>query len=242
MPSPAASIGYRTRLWPKLLPRTALVATGYQDVPTLNFHPILGVVARLRFWIMLSLLPNHRFPRLLEIGYGSGIFMPELSLHCDELYGIDIHTHAAEVMRHLEHHRIEAALTRSNGTALPFGDRTFDCIVAMSCLEYMEPLESAAREIKRVLKPGGCFIAVTPGHSPLIDFGHDLLTGRSVREGYGDRRKILIPTLAKYFDIQSEMAIPQLGRGLITLYRGLRLGIPQARPARNCPGNGLSRG
>jgi SAM-dependent methyltransferase len=228
MAAPIGSIRYRTRLWPKLLPRTALISTGDKDVPTLNFHPLLAVVARLRFWILLSLLPDQRFPRLLEIGYGSGIFMPELALHCDELYGVDVHPHAAGVMRHLRRHRIEADLTRGNGTALPFNDHTFDCIVAMSCLEYMEPLESAAREIKRVLKPGGCFIAVTPGNSPLIDFGHDLVTGRPVREGYGDRRRILVPTLGKYFDVQREMAIPRLGRGMITLYRGLRLGIPQA--------------
>jgi SAM-dependent methyltransferase len=221
-------IGYRTRLWPKLLPRTALISTGDKDVPTLNFHPLLAVVARLRFWIMLSLLPDRRFPRLLEIGYGSGIFMPQLSLHCDELYGVDIHPHAAEVARHLTQHRIEADLARGNGTALPFNDQTFDCIVAMSCLEYMEPLDSAAREIKRVLRPGGCFIAVTPGNSPLIDFGHDLITGRPVREGYGDRRTILIPTLAKHFEIERQMAIPKLGRGMITLYRGFRLTIPHA--------------
>ena len=221
-----ASIGYRTRLWPKLLPRTALISTGDKDVPGLNFHPFLALVARLRFWIILSLLPNRRFPRLLEIGYGSGIFMPELALHCDELHGVDIHPHAPGVMRHLRHHRIEAELTRGNGTDLPFNDQTFDCVVAMSCLEYMEPFENAARELKRVLRPTGCLVVVTPGESPLIDFGHDLLTGRPVREGYGDRRRALIPTLARYFAIEREMALPRIGRGMITLYRGLRLSIP----------------
>jgi SAM-dependent methyltransferase len=223
-----ASIGYRTRLWPKLLPRTALISTGDKDVPALNFHPLLAVIARLRFWIILSLLPSRRFSRLLEIGYGSGIFMPELALHCDELYGVDVHPHAARVLHNLRCHRIEAELTRGTGIALPFNDQAFDCVVALSCLEYMDPFENAARELKRVLRPTGCLVVVTPGDSPLIDFGHDLLTGRPVKEGYGDRRKTLIPTLARHFDIQREMAVPRLGRGMITLYRGLRLGIPRA--------------
>jgi hypothetical protein len=96
----------------------------------------------------------------------------------------------------------------------------------MSCLEYMEPFENAARELKRILRPTGCLVVVTPGESPLIDFGHDLLTGRPVREGYGDRRRALIPTLARYFAIEREMALPRIGWGMITLYRGLRLSVP----------------
>jgi ubiquinone/menaquinone biosynthesis C-methylase UbiE len=222
---PADSIEYRTRLWPKLLPRTALISTGDKDVPALNFHPLLAVVARVRFWIMLSLLPNRRFARVLEIGYGSGIFMPELAGRCDELYGVDIHPHASTVSRHLKSHGIDAALTRGSGIALPFKDQTFDCIVAMSCLEYIDPFDNAAREIKRVLRRDGCVVVVTPGTSPLIDFGHDLLTGRPVKEGYGDRRRLLAPTLAKYLRVHREMVIPRVGKGLITLYRGMKLGV-----------------
>jgi len=38
-----------------------------------------------------------RRARILEIGYGSGVFMPELSARCDELYGVDVHSRHEEV-------------------------------------------------------------------------------------------------------------------------------------------------
>jgi SAM-dependent methyltransferase len=213
------------RFFPKLLPKTELVKTGDADQPGLNFHPLLGAIPRLRFWIILSLLPQRRFPRLLEIGYGSGIFLPELARHCDDLYGLDIHQHAARVLCHLRNQQVGAQLVCGSATELPFDDKTLDCIVAMSCLEYMDPFDSAAREIKRVLRGDGCFVFVSPGNSPLIDFGHDLLTGRSVRKEYGGRREFLIPILIKHLVVKRELTIPRVGRGLFTLYRGLRLGI-----------------
>jgi SAM-dependent methyltransferase len=214
------------RFFPKLLPKTALIKTCDVDQAALNFHPLLGLIARLRFWIILSLLPHRRFSRLLEIGYGSGIFLPELARHCDYLYGVDIHRYATDVLCHLRHHQVDAQLVCGSATGLPFADKSFDCIVAMSCLEYMDPFDTAAREVKRVLRSDGCFVFVSPGNSPLIDFGHDLLfPGRCVRNGYGDRRDFLVPTLMKYFAVQRELEMPQVGGRLFTLYRGLRVGI-----------------
>lgn len=211
---------------PRLLPRSAAIETGFQDVPALNYHPVLGLISRLRFSIVLSLLPPQHFSCLLEIGYGSGIFQPELAQHCDALYGVDIHAFGSRVISHLRTHRIDSQLVQGSGIALPFRDHTFECIVAMSCIEYMDPLESAAREIRRVLRPHGVFIFVTPGNSPLIDFGHDLLTGRRVREGYGDRRNALLPTFGRHFVVQEERAAPRFAGRLLTLYRGYRLCVP----------------
>jgi len=221
-----ARSSFGSRLFPKLLPETALVKTGScDDKPGLNFHPILGAVARLRFWIILSLMSNRRFSRLLEIGYGSGIFLPELARHCDDLYGLDIHGYGARVQSHLRHYRVAAELQCGNAAALPYADETFDCIVAVSCLEYMDPCESVAKEIKRVLRRDGCFVLVTPGNSRVIDFAHDLLTGGSCSRAYGNRRDSLIPILMKSFVVQQELTIPRVGGDFIALYRGLRLGV-----------------
>lgn len=215
-----------TRPSPTLLPRHALIKTSEVDQPVLNFHPLLGVVQRLRFAMILSLLPNRRFSRLLEIGYGSGILQPELARRCDSLYGVDIHLYAAQVRGQLRDHHVDTDLVQGSGTALPFGDRVFDCIVAMSCLEYMDPLGRVVQEVKRVLAPKGCFVFVTPGNSPLIDLGHDLLTGRRVREHYGDRRDSLLSLFKSSFVVEQELARPALGGKLLTLYRGLRLTVP----------------
>jgi SAM-dependent methyltransferase len=213
------------RLFPQLLPKTALVKTSEVDAGEWTFHPYLGIIQRLRFWLILSLLPARRFPKLLEVGYGSGILLPELSQYCDELYGLDIHRNASRVADRLRQHGIEAELLCGSATTLPFKDKVLDLIIAVSCLEYMDPLENAVQEIKRVLRPDGCLIFVTPGNSPVIDYLHDLLTGRKVKEHYAQRRDVLIPSFTRSFVVQQELAIPPFGGRFMTLYRGFRLGV-----------------
>ena len=210
-------------LAPKLLPRTSLVKTSEVDKAEWNFTPLFGIFQRLRFRMILSLLPKRRFHRLLEIGYGSGVFLPELARHCDELYAIDKHAKNTDVARSLEPHQIQAQLFSGSALELPFGNQMFDCIVAVSCLEYIDPLDRAAQEIARVLKTDGCLIFVTPGNSPVLDFGLYLLTGCRANEQYGKRRDFLVPTLMRTFVVQHELTAPQIGRRLLTLYRAMRL-------------------
>jgi SAM-dependent methyltransferase len=45
------------------------------------------------------------------------------------------------------------------GECLPFADRTFDCVHARQVLHHAKDLENFCREIARVLKPGGTFVA-----------------------------------------------------------------------------------
>lgn len=56
------------------------------------------------------------------------------------------------------------ALLRSQGNALelPFADATFDRVVAAEVLEHLPGPLVAAREARRVLKPGGRFVATVP--------------------------------------------------------------------------------
>ena len=93
---------------PKLLPKKALVSTSDVDKAEWNFQALLGPLHRLRWQLVLSLLPQRQFHRLLEIGYGSGGFLPELAQHCDDLHAIDQYAKTAEVARSLRDHQIEA--------------------------------------------------------------------------------------------------------------------------------------
>jgi len=212
-------------LIPTLLPLGALVKTSDVDKAEWNFRPLLGIIQRLRFQLILSLLPNRRIGRLLEIGYGSGVFLPELAKRCDELYGIDPHQQAAGVARSLKSNQVNAKVFSGSALALPFKDESFDCIVAVSCLEYMEPFSQAAAEIRRVMRRDGSLVFVTPGNSPVLDFVHYVMTGCRAQEHYGQRRTSLIPTLLKTFVIQREIRTPQICSNVITLYRAMRVGI-----------------
>ena len=60
-----------------LLPRDALVKTNELDQADWNFRPVLGWVQRLRMRSVAAVLAAApHASRLLEVGYGSGVFLP----------------------------------------------------------------------------------------------------------------------------------------------------------------------
>jgi len=207
----------------RVLPEDALIKTGPVDHADWNYRSLLGWISSRRFKLILSLLPQTRVQRILEVGYGSGVFMPELVERCDELYGIDIHSMNQEVADRLREFHIKAHLISASAESMPFKDGWFDCVVAMSSLEFIENQELASQELRRVLKPDGCLIVVTPGHSPIVDFGLRILTGKRANEDYGERRQSLISTLLKQFYIQEKVRFPSLFSSIVCLYIALNL-------------------
>jgi len=207
----------------RLLPRDALVKTGPVDHADWNYRPVLGWIQRLRFRLILDLLPRGKVGRLLEIGYGSGVFMPELAARCEELFGIDVHPHAAEVESRLKEHGVKAELVSGSAEHLPYAPSTFDAVVAVSSLEFVPDAAAAARETRRVLRPDGCLVLVTPGHSPLVDWGLRVLTGESAQQDYAGRREQLMPALESQFAGDAKRTFPPVLSGVVCLYTALSM-------------------
>jgi ubiquinone/menaquinone biosynthesis C-methylase UbiE len=203
----------------ELLPKSALIRTGPVDHADWNYRPLLRHVSRLRYKLLTALLPAKRSERILEIGYGSGILMPELAKRCNELYGIDIHARSAEVQTRLSDNGVRAQLVEGSADNLPFADNMFDAVVAVSSLEFVPNFGAALKEILRVLTPSGCLIVVMPVESAVADWGLRILTGNSARKVYGQRRGQLTQILADYFEIDVQQAEPFL----VNLYSGFRL-------------------
>lgn len=208
----------------KLLPQESLIKTGQLDHADWNYRPLLGRIQRIRFRYAVSLLTGKRYGCLLEIGYGSGVFMPELSEHCDALYGLDIHQRAKQVQELLANHDVVAELRSGDVTEMPFEDNYFDCIIALSTLEYVEDIESACREMKRILKSNGTVIVVTPGKSPVLDLGLRIVSGEGGKVIFANRRERLIPALLRHFSVEQRKAAPRIGIGWFQLYTILKLG------------------
>lgn len=204
-----------------LLPQSALIRTGPVDHADWNYKPVLGTVQRIRFRLIRELLGDRRYDRLLEIGYGSGVFMPELAKRAGELYGIDIHPMPREVEAVLKQHGITASLFSGSAESLPYDDAFLDCAVSVSAIEYVPDIDRACRELTRVLRPGGVVVIATPGVSPIWDLALRL-TGEDPAQ-YADRRQNLIPALKRHFDVEREIAMPAVGGRLLRLYTGLRL-------------------
>ena len=206
-----------------LLPRDALVKTGPVDRADWNYSSKLAWLQRSRFRLLLSMLDERPVQRLLELGYGSGILMPELAARCDELFGADPHQHAEQVQQVLAAHDIHATLVSAGAEQLPFEDHYFDAVVTISAIEYVTDIDRACAELCRVMRPDGCLYIVTPGASPLLDATLRLLTGESADENYGQRRQQLIPALEKSFRMITVRYFPPLFGRLLPVYRALQL-------------------
>ena len=209
---------------PNLLPIDRLVRTSSIDHADWNYKGLLGYIQRRRFALVADLLGDARYHRLFELGYGSGVFMPELAKRCDVLLGGDIHFFGGDVTRALNAAGIGPRLTTSSAAALPLPDESVDCVVAVSTLEFIDDLEKAMQEINRVLTPEGHLIAVTPGHSPVLDWGLKLLTGESAKADFEKRRERIVPTLLGAFDRIEGRRYPPFRPLPHNLYRAFKLG------------------
>lgn len=75
----------------------------------------------------------------------------------------------------LEHHPVAAAFARSRGLSvvrgdaqrLPFGDGTFDLVLACDVLEHLRDDDAAVQELRRVLQPSGCLVITVPADPDL---------------------------------------------------------------------------
>jgi len=215
----------------RLLPPDALIKTGPVDEADWNFRPVLGAIQRQRFHLIVKLLGDDRFRRLLEVGYGSGVFLTELQRHCEELYGIDPHPMPKQVEEVLATRGVTARLFSGEAAAMPFTDGFFDCVVAVSSLEFIPDLDAACSEISRILTPGGVFVVVTPGTSAIVDFGLKVLTGNRAKDDFGNRRQRVLPTLLRHFAVQQRLTFPSFAGSLVRFYTALRLTQRPGSPA-----------
>jgi ubiquinone/menaquinone biosynthesis C-methylase UbiE len=206
-----------------ILPRRLLVKTGPLDHADWNYQGLLGYIQRQRYHLVRRLLPRTRVERILEIGYGSGVFLPELRGHCDRLDAVDVHERGGEIARGLGDIGISATLHSARAEDLPFGDQTFDVIVAVSTLEFVSDLSRSVREMSRVLRSDGVAIVVLPGEHPLLDLGLRLVTGENANRDFGHRRSRVIPTLIREMRVNKRLAFPLAIRSFPAMYTALRL-------------------
>lgn len=59
--------------------------------------------------------------------------------------------------------------------SIPFGDESFDVVIANHMLFHVSDLEKALSEVQRVLKTGGCFYSATDGNGGMRPFVHNAI-------------------------------------------------------------------
>ncbi len=175
------------------------------DFTTQYYHkPLLRYFYLRRLKKAFEFIHESKFERVLDIGFGSGVFFPQLSTLSQELYGVDINPNIPEVKSMLELENISVALYKSSVLSLPFQDESFDCVVSISMLEHIHKLDIAVYEIWRVLKKGGCAVLGYPVQNKLTDFlliaaGSEHDHGQPLREVHPNSHQDILGVLKKIF-------------------------------------------
>jgi len=198
--------------------------TGEVDYYYWNYKFPIKYIQRYRFSRILKLLENKRYPKLLEVGTGSGIFLPELSRHCDKLYACDIHPHFENIEYLLKQYNINNYELKSQSIEkTDYPDNYFDAIVAVSVLEFVNNLQAAITEIKRILKKDGVFITICPMNSKFLDTILSFYSEKKPKEEFGESRIYVGKALEQNFTmIKKGYMLPIIGK-LFPVYTHYKL-------------------
>lgn len=137
------------------------------------YRPIQGNLMRKRLTMALSLIPNKKVERILDVGYGGGQFVPSLAaIAKGPIYGIDTLPQPERVAELLEKDGYKIKLIEGSVFKMPYQDDFFDGVVCISVMEHFkgQELNRAAKEMYRVLKPGGWLVYGFPVKNALTDF------------------------------------------------------------------------
>ncbi len=116
---------------------------------------------------------------ILEIGCGTGAFAERLAAE---------HPDATVVATDQSQRFV--ALTAARGvvaqvadaTDLPFADASYDLVIAMWMLYHVPDLDRTLAQVRRVLRPGGRFLAVTNGDEHVADLRREAGDGPAVTQ------------------------------------------------------------
>ena len=137
---------YYTRSSGGIYPTEWLIRTFKGSYPELSFNP--------------KELKGKPF---LEMGFGEGRNMPLFHELGFDIHGIEISNEICKVAKkRLNALNIEVDLRVGFNHLTPFDDQTFECIVSCHSFYYVSPgttFEDNIKEVVRILKPGGWFIA-----------------------------------------------------------------------------------
>jgi SAM-dependent methyltransferase len=225
MPCEAAGADYSGAVATPILlpPRSVVPKTAADDPVDYYYKPLTGRIYRARLRLAADLLGDGRHDALLEVGYGSGIFLPELARRADRLAAIDIHPQAERVREMLLELGVAADLREGSLFELPYGDGEFDALVCLSVLEHIVELDAALSELRRVLRPGGIAVCGFPVRNPVTDAFFRAL-GYKPREIHPSGHRDILAAVRRSgsFVVEQEARFPRIAPLDLAGYAGCR--------------------
>ena len=189
-------------------PKKVMTQTNWGDPVMYHYYPGPHVIYRKRLKNTLKLMQPYRFEHLLEIGYGSGIFLPTLSKFAKKVTALDIHKETMAVQRMLDWYQVNnVELVSDDIMHMPFPDQSFDGCVIVSTLEDIKDSARAVSEIKRVLKPGAHLFVSFPVEN-IATSAFFRLAGEDPHEIHPSDHRYILDFLSKNFTIEKVLKLP----------------------------------
>jgi ubiquinone/menaquinone biosynthesis C-methylase UbiE len=130
--------------------------------------------------------------RILDLGSGRGL--TSLALAQSDLRVVSVEYQSSNVSgvgalsAYLKNHRTSLAPIQGDILNLPFPDDSFPVIFCRSVLHHLPDLDRGLREIRRVLKPGGVFLAANEHILSAVSNGSRFMASHpAVRYGVDER-------------------------------------------------------
>jgi ubiquinone/menaquinone biosynthesis C-methylase UbiE len=119
--------------------------------------------------------------RILEIGFGEGYGSALVASLVADYVGIEVEpaavAHATE-----KYSRAGASFVHYDGSRIPFDDEAFDLAIAFQVIEHVEAADVLLREARRVVRPGGRVLVITPNRRHRVSDGERPWNRYHVRE------------------------------------------------------------
>ncbi len=132
----------------------------------------------------LSLLNNIKGQKVLDLGCGPGIYAKILNSRGAKVYGLDISKNMIKIAKS---HAENANFVVGTAYKLPYDSNSFDLVLSTFVVGHLEKLDTAFKEINRVLKLGGTFIFSI--YNPILDATHPV-KGNRVQSFLSDRTRV----------------------------------------------------
>jgi len=150
---------------------------------------------------------------ILDLGSGDGQLTGRIATTGATVLGVDA---SPEMIASARERGIE--VEQANAELLPFGPATFDAVFSNAALHWVRDQDAMLTHVRRVLKPGGRFVAEMGGHGNIAAIRVALMAVLE-RHGVGDREDGVnyYPTPESYtqrltrhgFQVQQILLIPR---------------------------------
>ena len=122
--------------------------------------PIGSLVKKFEAELILDLLKPKRGEIIIDAGCGTGVFTLDISSSGSRVVGLDISLpmliHAGKKLEGFPFQMVLADMLN-----LPFPESSFDKVVSVTTLEFIEDAKGAVKELLRITKRGGCIVVAT---------------------------------------------------------------------------------